>query len=206
MCVCAAIKNALKQENLNPEIEEKLLKMQRYQEQQMKSDDVNVSSANHLAMTATSGSALPIATATNARSQLSNATAAALSAAVSNNHNNHASPSPAKPSGSSRKRTQLRSPLDDDDWVLDTPKRRNVGSSGSNVAAFGAGKTPAHATTAATPTKKSDGISTETSPVTPAPVNKRSLAAKKRESDKKKAALAAQVSSKSNTSTNALSA
>ncbi|XP_055707432.1 nucleosome-remodeling factor subunit NURF301 isoform X3 [Phlebotomus papatasi] len=32
------IKNALKQENLNPEIEEKLLNLQRYQERQMKSD------------------------------------------------------------------------------------------------------------------------------------------------------------------------
>ncbi|XP_058463796.1 nucleosome-remodeling factor subunit NURF301 [Malaya genurostris] len=33
------IKNALKQENLNPEIEEKLLNLQRYQEKQMKADD-----------------------------------------------------------------------------------------------------------------------------------------------------------------------
>lgn len=34
----SAIKNALKQENLNPEIEEKLLQLQRYQEKQMKQD------------------------------------------------------------------------------------------------------------------------------------------------------------------------
>ncbi|XP_058836423.1 nucleosome-remodeling factor subunit NURF301 [Topomyia yanbarensis] len=33
------IKNALRQENLNPEIEEKLLNLQRYQEKQMKADD-----------------------------------------------------------------------------------------------------------------------------------------------------------------------
>lgn len=33
-----AIRNALKQENLNPEIEEKLLNLQRYQEKQMKSE------------------------------------------------------------------------------------------------------------------------------------------------------------------------
>lgn len=33
-----AIKNALKQENLNPEIEEKLLQLQRYQEKQMKQE------------------------------------------------------------------------------------------------------------------------------------------------------------------------
>lgn len=32
----SAIKTALKQENLNPEIEEKLLQLQRYQERQMK--------------------------------------------------------------------------------------------------------------------------------------------------------------------------
>lgn len=42
--VSTAIKNALKQENLNPEIEEKLLNLQRYQEKQMKSEPVAVSS------------------------------------------------------------------------------------------------------------------------------------------------------------------
>lgn len=36
----SAIKNALKQENLNPEIEEKLLQLQRYQEKQMKGSGV----------------------------------------------------------------------------------------------------------------------------------------------------------------------
>lgn len=39
-CVSTAIKNALKQENLNPEIEEKLLNLQRYQEKQMKNEPV----------------------------------------------------------------------------------------------------------------------------------------------------------------------
>lgn len=43
-CVSTAIKNALKQENLNPEIEEKLLNLQRYQEKQMKNEPVVVSS------------------------------------------------------------------------------------------------------------------------------------------------------------------
>lgn len=38
-----AIKNALKQENLNPEIEEKLLQLQRYQERQMKHDGTELS-------------------------------------------------------------------------------------------------------------------------------------------------------------------
>ncbi|CAB0041624.1 unnamed protein product [Trichogramma brassicae] len=43
------IKNALKQENLNPEIEEKLLQLQRYQEKQMKgSDGTTVSAQSHI--------------------------------------------------------------------------------------------------------------------------------------------------------------
>jgi hypothetical protein len=37
-CFVSAIKNALRQENLNPEIEEKLLQLQRYQEKQIKHD------------------------------------------------------------------------------------------------------------------------------------------------------------------------
>ncbi|GAB0089853.1 nucleosome-remodeling factor subunit NURF301 [Sergentomyia squamirostris] len=40
------IKNALKQENLNPEIEEKLLNLQRYQERQMKTETPGQSSSN----------------------------------------------------------------------------------------------------------------------------------------------------------------
>jgi nucleosome-remodeling factor subunit BPTF len=44
--VCfAAIKNALKQENLNPEIEEKLLQLQRYQEKQMKGTEGSATGA-----------------------------------------------------------------------------------------------------------------------------------------------------------------
>ncbi|KAK7791905.1 hypothetical protein R5R35_005426 [Gryllus longicercus] len=41
----AAIKNALKQENLNPEIEEKLLQLQRYQERQMKEKETSPTSS-----------------------------------------------------------------------------------------------------------------------------------------------------------------
>jgi hypothetical protein len=37
-CFVSAIKSALKEENLNPDIEEKLLQLQRYQDQQMKHD------------------------------------------------------------------------------------------------------------------------------------------------------------------------
>lgn len=44
--VIVAIKNALKQENLNPEIEEKLLQLQRYQEKQMKGGVENSVTSN----------------------------------------------------------------------------------------------------------------------------------------------------------------
>ncbi|XP_043274049.1 nucleosome-remodeling factor subunit NURF301 isoform X2 [Venturia canescens] len=49
------IKNALKQENLNPEIEEKLLQLQRYQEKQMKggTEGSLTSNQNHSVMTTT---------------------------------------------------------------------------------------------------------------------------------------------------------
>lgn len=81
-----AIKNALRQENLNPEIEEKLLNLQRCHEKQMK------------------GSQRP------------------TSVALANNH--HEYTSPGKYSSASRKHTANRSMDDDDDWILETPKRR----------------------------------------------------------------------------------
>lgn len=180
-----AIKNALKQENLNPEIEEKLLNLQRYQEKQMKTDDVLSAGAANASRhhAASSGGA---------------------GANRSHNQSNSVGSSPAaKPpvgSGGTRKRPNQRSPLDDDDWVLDTPKRRVLaaGTSGTNASGANvAGANVADRTAGSasnTPTKRVD-TSAETSPATPAPpVNKRSLAAKKRESDKKKAALAANVS------------
>lgn len=48
-----AIKNALKQENLNPEIEEKLLQLQRYQEKQMKGSVENSVATNQTHTTPT---------------------------------------------------------------------------------------------------------------------------------------------------------
>lgn len=48
-----AIKNALKQENLNPEIEEKLLQLQRYQEKQMKGSVENSVATNQTHSTPT---------------------------------------------------------------------------------------------------------------------------------------------------------
>ncbi|XP_055538687.1 nucleosome-remodeling factor subunit NURF301 [Wyeomyia smithii] len=89
------IKNALKQENLNPEIEEKLLNLQRYQENQMKTDD--------------RGNA---------------------AIALQHNYSNmsatreHSTPVKAK------KRT-YRGEDDDDDWMMDTPKRRPTKSVGN---------------------------------------------------------------------------
>ncbi|XP_031848361.1 nucleosome-remodeling factor subunit NURF301 E(bx) isoform X4 [Nomia melanderi] len=49
----SAIKNALKQENLNPEIEEKLLQLQRYQEKQMKGSVENSVATNQTHTTPT---------------------------------------------------------------------------------------------------------------------------------------------------------
>lgn len=155
----SAIKNALKQENLNPEIEEKLLNLQRYQEKQ------NILHKTH-------PSPLP-----NARNSLIQ---------------NHSTPSgvrtagqsPAKPPGStSKRRPAAARHLDDDDWVLDTPPRRKPAGSGLLAGA------PSNA---GTPSSNIGGsTSTDTSPTV---LNKRSIAAKKRESDKKKAAQQAQVS------------
>lgn len=55
-----AIKTALKQENLNPEIEEKLLQLQRYQEKQMKQEpDVPVSTPRVSTPNALSANRLP---------------------------------------------------------------------------------------------------------------------------------------------------
>lgn len=82
---CVAIKNALRQENLNPEIEEKLLNLQRCHEKQMK------------------GNQRP------------------TSIALANNH--HEYTSPVKYSSASRKHSSARYD-DDDEWILDTPKRR----------------------------------------------------------------------------------
>lgn len=80
-CQPTAIKNALKQENLNPEIEEKLLNLQSRHERQMK------------------GNQRP------------------TSEALLNNHHEYSSPM------RSRKHTTNRTD-EDDEWILDQPKRR----------------------------------------------------------------------------------
>lgn len=87
-CIFAisAIQNALRQDNLNPEIEEKLLNLQRCHEKQMK------------------GGHRP------------------TSEVLANNH--HEYTSPVKYASSSRKHAASRPINDDDDWILDTPKRR----------------------------------------------------------------------------------
>ncbi|KRT79741.1 PHD finger motif containing protein [Oryctes borbonicus] len=76
------IKTALKQENLNPEIEEKLLQLQRYQEKQMKQEPE-----------------LPVHS----------------NRAVQNAFNRNSLPA--------RKRPPSASKNDDEDWVMETPKR-----------------------------------------------------------------------------------
>lgn len=157
-----AIKNALKQENLNPEIEEKLLNLQRYQEKQ------NILHKTH-------PSPLP-----NARNSLINhhSTPAGANASAASSVQ-----SPARPPGSTAKRRPaVARHLDDDDWVLDTPRRKPPGA--GTMAAVSNTGTPSNIAGSAS-------TSTETSPTV---LNKRSIAAKKRESDKKKAAQQAQVS------------
>lgn len=123
--VSTAIKNALKQENLNPEIEEKLLNLQRYQEKQLKSEQVVVSS--------------PV-------SQYS---------------------TPVKSNTSQKKHPTSRH--DDDDWILETPKRRPPKISGNSDRK-----------------SESAGESSKTASIEETPMNNRRLAAIKRESDKKK--------------------
>lgn len=125
--VSTAIKNALKQENLNPEIEEKLLNLQRYQEKQMKSEPVVVSS--------------PVP-------QYS---------------------TPVKSNTSHKKRPTSRHDGDDDDWILETPKRRPPKGSGNSDRK-----------------SESAGETSKIAPVEETPMNNRRLAAIKRESDKKK--------------------
>uniref|UniRef100_A0A1Q3FWI9 Putative nucleosome remodeling factor subunit n=1 Tax=Culex tarsalis TaxID=7177 RepID=A0A1Q3FWI9_CULTA len=100
------IKNALKQENLNPEIEEKLLNLQRYQEKQMKTDDRG-------------GAAIAL------QHNYSNMSS---SREHHHHHGGHNTPSKAK------KRVH-RGEDDDDEWMMDTPKRRPTksGSAGGSV-------------------------------------------------------------------------
>lgn len=86
MNIISAIKNALKQENLNPEIEEKLLTLQRYQEKQMKTECPSPKPES------STGSNFDYDEMTSRRIK---------------------SPSIRK-----------RNILDDDDWILDTPKKR----------------------------------------------------------------------------------
>ncbi|KAL1380068.1 hypothetical protein pipiens_014471, partial [Culex pipiens pipiens] len=100
------IKNALKQENLNPEIEEKLLNLQRYQEKQMKVDDRG-------------GAAIAL------QHNYSNMSSSR------EHHHHHSQSTPSK-----AKKRVYRGEDDDDEWMMDTPKRRptkagGVGGGGS---------------------------------------------------------------------------
>lgn len=96
----AAIKTALKQENLNPEIEEKLLQLQRYQEKQMKQEPP----AEVVAAVAA-----PVPRV---------ATPSVLAGAVR---------LPA------RKRPPSTSLKNDDEWIMEAPKRSRNNRSGGEV-------------------------------------------------------------------------
>lgn len=86
-----AIQNALRQDNINPEIEEKLLNLQRCHEKQMKGVHQN------------------------------------SSVALANNH--HEYTSPGKYSSPSRKHSSKQQFIEDNEWVLDTLKRRPLRNS-----------------------------------------------------------------------------
>lgn len=162
----SAIKNALKQENLNPEIEEKLLTLQRYQERQKNKSDNPSFTSNQ-------------STIVNSQhiAQVSPATVSAITTPVK--------------SGSSRKRPPSRSQDDDDDWILDTPKRRPPRNNNSDRKVPLAESTPI----AKMPILDLERGEISEPIVEPlSPVNYRKLAAIKRESDKKKTQQQLQVS------------
>lgn len=132
------IKSALKQENLNPEIEEKLLQLQRYQEKQMKTDpsDNTISSpsvsspiinsqqhkVHHHSSSSYSGPGTNIA----------NVVIGERAVVTSSNRSNVANILP----GNIRKRNLSGGRNDDDDWVMETPKRpRPSRSAAAQIAA-----------------------------------------------------------------------
>lgn len=160
----SAIKNALKQENLNPEIEEKLLTLQRYQERQKNKSDPSISSNQ--------------STIVSSQQTLQVSTAAVAAATT-----------PIK-SGSSRKRPPSRSQDDDDDWILDTPKRRPPRNNNSDRKLPLAESTPI----VKMPVLDLEIENSEPIDEPVSPVNYRKLAAIKRESDKKKSQQQLQVS------------
>lgn len=156
----------MKQENLNPEIEEKLLNLQRYQEKQMKGEQQSTS--------------------------------------VALIHNHHEYTSPIKQSPA-RKRPSSRTQPGDDDWQLDTPKRRPPRTSSMSDKKISPAASAAIETdvnriirsveeeTATETESKSTKIITTPSPSKPVNNNRR-LAAIKRESEKKKQQQQLQVS------------
>lgn len=161
----SAIKNALKQENLNPEIEEKLLNLQRYQEKQMKSEHATPS-------------------------------------LVHNHHEYTSSPAKQTP----RKRPVSRT-HEDDDWHLDTPKRRppksnSLSEKKQSSAAAAAIETNVNKIIqsvekeAAAEAKEAKDTKPSPKSATPSPTkpNNRRIAAIKRESEKKKQQQQLQVS------------
>ncbi|XP_055603868.1 nucleosome-remodeling factor subunit NURF301-like, partial [Uranotaenia lowii] len=92
------IKNALKQQNLNPEIEEKLLNLQRYQEKQMKTDDRSTAAI-----------------------------------ALQHNYSQISSPREHHNTPVKSKKRPYKGEDDDDEWFMETPKRRPAKSGSSSV-------------------------------------------------------------------------
>ncbi|XP_031787989.1 nucleosome-remodeling factor subunit NURF301 isoform X3 [Nasonia vitripennis] len=92
------IKNALKQENLNPEIEEKLLQLQRYQEKQMKGTEGATTGAQSHSTPVTSAPRAPARKRPTSTSHTPASTTPAVTQATTNEKDN--------------------------EWITETPKRK----------------------------------------------------------------------------------
>lgn len=110
-----AIKTALKQDNLNPDIEEKLINFQKYQESQLKPDSSIIQSVSSTLSPPTS----IIETLHQQQSQ----PLQHHSILNSNSFDNSLSSPPHSPVKVRKRQTNKHD--DDEDWVMDTPRKRN---------------------------------------------------------------------------------
>lgn len=103
---CIAIKNALRQGNLNPEIEEKLLNLQRYQEKQAKGEPFD-----------------PSAFTSNYSTRGGRATKSAAYDSPEDSEESEEEISDDESLPKSARKRGITLDDDDDEWVLDTPRK-----------------------------------------------------------------------------------
>lgn len=103
---CAAIKNALRQGNLNPEIEEKLLNLQRYQEKQAKGEPFD-----------------PTAFTSNYTTRARPTKVSAYDSPDDSEESEEEMSDDEPASNKSSRKRGLNLNDDDDEWVLDTPRK-----------------------------------------------------------------------------------